>query len=409
MNTILLRNLIKIRWIAIFGQILAILFVSFVIKIQIPFFETLSIILLSVFVNFYSYYEERKNKSISNEKAFSYLLFDTLQLGFLLFLTGGIINPFSILILAPVITSASYLPALMTVILSTISIIIIILLNFYFIPLDLGPKFYLPEIYSFGLISALIITVIFIAIYAYLFASSSRQISNALSISKLQILNQKKMTEVGSLSAAAAHELGTPLNTIFLILNDLLKEKKLIEDKNIVKDIILLKSQAERCKEILQRFSKNPLKLKDKFLDKVKISDLIKINFDKFNKNKKLILEIKSLDSEPEIIYKDEIMYALGNIIQNAIFYSVSKTKVELNYQKSIVNIIISDDGSGFSKDIIDKLGEPYISKNNNGMGLGIFIAKNLIENMGGNLSFYNSKDNHAIVEIIFDNSILEI
>ena len=409
MNTILLGNLIKIRWIAIFGQVLAILFVSFVIEIKIPFFETLLIIFLSVAVNFFSYYEERKNKSISNSKAFSYLLFDTLQLGFLLFLTGGIINPFSILILAPVITSASYLPALMTVILSTISILIIILLNFYFIPLDLGPKFYLPDIYSFGLISALIITVIFIAIYAYLFASSSRQISNALSISKLQILNQKKMTEVGSLSAAAAHELGTPLNTIFLVLNDLLKEKKLIEDQNIAKDIILLKSQAERCKEILKRFSKNPLNLKDEFLDKVKISDLIKINFDKFNKDKKLILEIIPSDYEPEIIYKDEIMYALGNIIQNAIFYSVSFIKVQLNYQKLIVTIIITDDGNGFSKDIIDKLGEPYVSKNKNGMGLGIFIAKNLIENMGGNINFYNSKDNKAVVEIIFDNSILNI
>ena len=408
MNTILLGNLIKIRWIAIFGQVLAIFFVSFVIKIQIPLFETLTIILLSVAVNFYSFYEERKNKSISNTKAFSYLLFDTLQLGFLLFLTGGIINPFSILILAPVITSASYLPALMTVILSTISIIIIIILNFNYIPLDLGPKFFLPNLYSFGLVAALIITVIFIAIYAYLFASSSRKISNALSVSKLQILNQKKMTEVGSLSAAAAHELGTPLNTIFLILNDLLKEKKLIEDKNIVKDIMLLKSQAERCKEILQRFSKNPLKLKDNFLEKVKISDLIKINFDKFNKNKNLVLKINPSDSEPEIVYRDEIMYALGNIIQNSIFYSINITKVELNYEKT-VNIIISDDGNGFSKDIIDKLGEPYVSKNNQGMGLGIFIAKNLIENMGGSLDFYNSKDDNAVVEINFDNSILNI
>ena len=409
MNTILLGNLIKIRWIAISGQIIAIFFVSYVIQIKIPFFETLAIILLSVALNIYSYYEERKNKSISNTKAFSFLLFDTLQLGFLLFLTGGIINPFSILILAPVITSASYLPALMTVVLSTISIIIIAILNFYFVPLNLGPKFYLPDIYSFGLVAALIITVIFIAIYAYLFASSSRKISNALSVSKLQILNQKKMTEVGSLSAAAAHELGTPLNTIFLVLNDLLKEKKLVDDKNIVKDIILLKSQAERCKEILQRFSKNPLKLKDKFLEKVKISDLIKINFEKFNKNKKLVLKIIPSNNEPEIIYKDEIMYALGNIIQNAIFYCYNTISVEITYQKECVKIIISDDGSGFSKDIIDKLGEPYISKNNHGMGLGIFISKNLIENMGGNLNFYNSKDNNAVVEIIFDNSILNI
>ena len=409
MNTILLGNLIKIRWIAIFGQILAICFVFYFINIQIPFFETLIIIFLSVALNFYSYFEERKNKSISNIKAFSFLLFDTLQLGFLLFLTGGIINPFSILILAPVITSASYLPALMTVVLSTISIVIIIILNFYFIPLDLGAEFYLPEIYSFGLVASLIITVIFIAIYAYLFASSSRKISNALSISKLKILNQKKITEVGSLSAAAAHELGTPLNTIFLILNDLLKEKKLIDDKNIAKDILLLKSQAERCREILQRFSKNPLKLKDNFLEKVKITDLIKINFEKFNKNKILIIKKIKLDDEPEIIFKDEIMYALGNIIQNAIFYSKKNVTAELNYNNSQVRIFIKDDGNGFSKDIIDKLGEPYISKNKQGMGLGIFIAKNLIENMGGKINFFNSKDDNAVVEIIFENSILNI
>ena len=409
MNTILLGNLIKIRWIAIFGQIFAILFVTYLINIQIPLIETLLIILFSVFVNFYSYFEERKNKTISNFKAFSFLLFDTLQLGFLLFLTGGIINPFSILILAPVITSASYLPALMTVILSTISIFLIILLNFYFIPLDLGSDFYLPEIYSFGLVSSLIITVIFIAIYAYLFASSSRKISNALSVSKLQILNQKKITEVGSLSAATAHELGTPLNTIFLILNDLLKEKKLNEDKNIVKDIILLKSQAERCREILQRLSKNPLKIKDKFLEKVELTDLIKLNFEKFNKNK--ILKIKRNDNmnEPKITYKDEIMYALGNIIQNAIIHSKKIVRVEINYSNENVKITITDDGSGFSKDIIDKLGEPYISKNNQGMGLGIFISKNLIENMGGNLNFYNSKEENAVVEITFDNSILNI
>ena len=409
MNTILLGNLIKIRWIAIFGQILAIFFVTYIFKIQIPLYATLSIILLSVIVNFYSYFEERKNKTISDIKAFLFLLFDTLQLGFLLFLTGGIINPFSILILAPVITSASYLPALMTVILSTISIMIVILLNFYFIPLDLGQQFYLPDIYSFGLVSSLIITVIFIAIYAYLFASSSRKISNALSVSKLQILNQKKITEVGSLSAATAHELGTPLNTIFLILNDLLKEKKLIEDKNIVKDIILLKSQAERCKEILQRLSKNPLKIKDKFLEKVKLSDLIKINFEKFNKDKILKLKKTLVTDEPEIVYREEIMYALGNIIQNAIFHSKNNVTVKIIYTDFSVTIIITDDGNGFSKEIIDKLGEPYISKNTEGMGLGIFISKNLIENMGGKLSFYNSIDENAVVEIEFDNSILNI
>ncbi len=409
MNTILLGNLIKIRWIAIFGQLLAIFFVTFFLEIQIPFFEALIIIFISIIINFYSYLEERINKTISNTKAFLFLLFDTLQLGTLLFLTGGIINPFSILILAPVITSASYLPALLTVILSFISILIIILLNFYFIPIDLGEELILTQIYNVGLVSSLIITVIFIAIYAYLFASSSRKISNALSVSKLQILNQKKITEVGSLSAAAAHELSTPLNTIFLILNDLIKEKKLKEDKNIIKDIILLKSQAERCREILQKLSKNPLKLKDKFLEKVKITDLIKINFEKFNKEKKLKIIDNSKNNEPKITFKDEIMYALGNIIQNAIYYSSDLVVAEIVYLKKNITIKISDDGIGFPRDIIDKLGEPYISKNKQGMGLGIFIAKNLIENMGGNILFYNSKDNNAVVEITFDNSILNI
>ena len=409
MNTILLGNLIKIRWIAISGQFLAIFFVSFILEIKIPFIEALSIVLFSVAINFYSYLEERKNKTISNTKAFLYLLFDTSQLGILLFLTGGIINPFSILILAPVITSASYLPATLTVILSSISIMMIITLNIYFIPLDLNENFIIPEIYNIGLVLSLIITVIFIAIYAYIFASSSRKISNALSVSKLQILNQKKITEVGSLSAATAHELGTPLNTIFLILNDLLKDKKLNQDENTFKELLLLKSQAERCKEILQKLSKNPLKLKDKFLDKVKISDLIKINFDKFNSNKYLSIVENTESNEPEIIFKDEIMYAIGNILQNAIFYSKSKINVEINYFKNYVNIKISDDGKGFPKDIIDKLGEPYISKNNQGMGLGIFIAKNLIENMGGKIEFYNSNANNAIVEIQFDNSILNI
>ena len=142
MNTILLGNLIKIRWIAIIGQLIAVIFVAYVLKIKIPIFEAILIIFTSIAVNFYSYFEERKNKTISNIKAFSYLLFDTLQLGILLFLTGGIINPFSILILAPVITSASYLPALLTVILSSISIITIVILNFFYIPLNLGKKFF---------------------------------------------------------------------------------------------------------------------------------------------------------------------------------------------------------------------------------------------------------------------------
>ena len=407
MNTILLSNLIKIRWIAIIGQFFAILIVHFLFKINILILGSLVVVLFSVFVNLFSYFLQKKANKISDKLVFLFLLYDTGQLGILLYLTGGIFNPFCILVIAPVIISASYLPVFWTIILSFFSIILILLINLIYIPIEWQGIFLTPNIYKQGLVFALIITIIFIAVYAYLFASSSRKISAALSETKLQLSNQKKITEVGSLSAAAVHELSTPLNTIFLILNDFQKNKKLIKDLDILKDIKLLKSQAERCKEILLRLSKNPLNLKDTFLKKTKISDLIKINFEKFNTNKKLKVISFNKNEELEIIFKDEIMYALGNLIQNSVIYSNKLITVKIDFDKIHYIIQISDDGAGFPKDILDRLGEPYVSKNSKGMGLGIFISKNLIENLGGTILFYNSKKNNAIVEIKLNKDIL--
>jgi len=407
MNTILLSNLIKIRWIAIIGQLLTILLVNYFFNISILILECLFVVLLSIFVNIFSYFVQKQNNKISDSKAFLLLLFDTSQLGLLLFLTGGIFNPFAILILAPVIISASYLPVFWTILLSTFSIFLILIINFNFIPLNLNQQFFVPDIYNHGLIISLIITIIFIAVYAYLFANSSRKISQALSETKLQLSNQKKITEIGSLSAAAVHEFSTPLNTIFLILNDLLKEKILIKDKNLLKDVELLKSQAERCKEILLKLSKNPHNLRDNFFEKIKIVDLIKLNFEKFNTNKKLIISNLIKGEDAKIFFKDEIMYAIGNIIQNSIIYSKRLVSVEIKILYNELILTIADDGDGFSREIIDKLGEPYVSKNKKGMGIGIFIAKNLIENMNGNVLFYNSKENQAVVEIKFNKSIL--
>ena len=407
MNNILLSNLIKIRWIAITGQLLAILIVYNLLKINILIFESLFVVFFSVIVNIFSSLLQKKDNKISDKQAFLFLLYDTGQLVLLLYLTGGVFNPFCILIIAPVIISASYLPVFWTIILSFCSIILILFINIIYIPLEWQGIFLIPNLYKQGLLFALIIAIIFIAVYAYLFASSSRKISAALAETKLQLSNQKKITEVGSLSAVAVHELSTPLNTIFLILNDFLKEKKLIKDLDILKDIELLKSQAERCKNILLRLSKNPLNLKDTFLKKTKISDLIRLNFEKFNTKKNLKIFNLNNIQEPEIIFKDEIMYAIGNLIQNAILYSKKLVIVKLNFDKSSFYVHISDDGPGFPKDILDKLGEPYVSKNKSGMGLGIFISKNLIENLGGKIFFYNSKKNNAIVEIKLNKAIL--
>ena len=407
MNTVLLINLIKIRWIAIVGQLTTLFTIFFVFNFTIPLTECLIVVALSILVNFYSYFIQRANPTLTDKKTFLFLIFDISQLVGLLFLTGGVFNPFVVLILAPIIISASYLSALWTILLSLYSILLILIINFNYIPLNWEQNFITPTIYNIGILTALIITIIFIAIYAYLFASSARKISRALTATELKLSNQKKTTEVAYLSAAAVHELSTPLNTIFLVLNDLLKEKILITNSVLIKDIELLKSQAERCKEILLRLSKNPQNLKDNFFEKIRIIDLIKLNFEKFNDNKKLILNNDGFNKENKILFKDEVNYALGNIIQNAILYSKVEIKIFLKVNKSVFTIKIEDDGDGFSRDVLDKLGEPYISKNKKGMGLGIFIAKNLIENMKGNIIFYNSNNNGAVVEINFDKTIL--
>ena len=406
MNIILLTNLIKIRWIAIFGQLSAIFFVNYILEINLLVFECIAIIMLSAFINVCAYFFQKKLK-ISDEIFFLFLLFDTTQLGVLLYLNGGILNPFSILILAPVIISATYLKSNWTVFLSLYSILLVIIIKFYFIPLSWTDNFIIPDLYNNGLLTSLIVTIIFIAVYAYLFASSSRKISEALSETKLQLNNQKKITEIGSLSAAAVHELSTPLNTIFLILNDLLKEKVLIHNKNLLKDITLLKSQAERCSNILLSLSKNPQALQDNFFEKIKIEDLIKLCFDKFNTDKVLNIEFKNTNRNVTILYKDEINYAFNNIIQNAIQHANTKVLVKITKNLRNLSIKITHDGIGFSRDILDKLGEPYINKNNKGMGLGIFIAKNLIENVKGKITFYNSDSGNAVVEMQFQETIL--
>jgi two-component system, sensor histidine kinase RegB len=406
-STVLLVNLIKIRWIAIVGQLIALFTIFFIFNFTIPLTECLFVVLLSILVNFISYFIQRGNSTLTDKKTFLFLLFDISQLVGLLFLTGGIFNPFVILILAPIIISASYLSAFWTILLSLYSIVLILIINFNYIPLNWEQKFITPSLYNIGILVALIITIVFLAIYAYLFASSARKISSALSATELKLSNQKKTTEVAYLSAAAVHELSTPLNTIFLVLNDLLKEKVLVTNSVLIKDIELLKSQAERCKEILLRLSKNPQNLKDNFFEKIRIIDLIKLNFEKFNDNKKLILNNDDFNKESKIYFKDEVNYALGNIIQNAILYSKLEIKILLKINKNDFIIKIQDDGDGFSRDVLDKLGEPYISKNKKGMGLGIFIAKNLVENMKGNIIFYNSSNNGGVVEIKFDKTIL--
>ena len=402
-NNILLNNLIKIRWIAIIGQLTAILLVYFYFEIQIPILFCLLIVIISILVNVLSFFSKKNNYYLSDNEAFYFLLFDTSQLAILLYLTGGIYNPFCLLLIAPLIISASYLRLIFSIILSSFSILIVIIINFYYVEIKWPENFIVPTLFTYGLIISLIISLIFITIYVYIIANSSRNISKALNQTRIALFNQKKLSEIGSLSAAAVHELSTPLNTIFLILNDFQKNDILYNNAEIKKEVDLLKSQAERCKEILLRLSKNPQNLKDNFFDKTTLSNIVKINFDKFiNRKIKLIVNMLTNDSEPIIEFKDELIYGIGNIIQNAIQHTKKIIEVNISWKNDNMKVEIIDDGKGFSREILDKIGSPYISNNKKiGMGLGIFIAKNLIENINGEILFLNhKKTTGAIVEI---------
>ena len=192
MSTVLLTNLIKIRWIAITGQLITLFTIFFVFNFTIPLRECLAVVLLSIFVNFYSYFIQRGNSTLTDKKTFLFLLFDISQLVGLLFLTGGVFNPFVVLIIAPIIISASYLSALWTILLSLYSIVLILIINSNYISLNWEKEFITPSLYNIGILVALIITIVFLALYAYLFASSARKISSALKAVELKLSNQKK-------------------------------------------------------------------------------------------------------------------------------------------------------------------------------------------------------------------------
>ena len=411
-NNILLSNLIKIRWIAIIGQLFAILLTFFYFRIQILIIPCLFVVLLSTLVNILSLFIKKKDDYLTDKEAFFFLLFDTFQLALLLYLTGGIYNPFSLLLIAPLIISASYLHFIFSVILSSSSILIVIIISFFFIEIDWPGKFIVPNLFTYGLLLSLIISLIFIAVYVYIFASSSRNISKALNQTQTALFNQKKLSEVGSLSAAAVHELSTPLNTIFLILDDLRSNKLVCKSSKIKREVDVMKSQAERCKNILLKLSENPQNLKDDFFDQTTLSNIIRMNFDKFNnKNIKLNISILKKDIEPKILFKDELMYGIGNIIQNAIQHSYKEIKINISWSNLHINIEIIDDGDGFKKEVLDKIGTPYASNTKkNSMGLGIFIAKNLIENIGGKIYFKNNANtNGSVVNVELNDNILKI
>jgi two-component system sensor histidine kinase RegB len=416
-----LQTLIRLRWVAIAGQTVAVLLVHYGLGLTLPFAACMAVIVASALSNVGLQIYFPPSKRIRSYHAMLMLGFDILQLTALLYLTGGLQNPFSLLIVVPVAVSASTQPLRITVVLCTLALACASALILFHLPLPGTPTHFnqLPLLYRFGLWSALVCCIVFLATYAWRTAQETRLMSDALAATELLLAREQKLSALDGLAAAAAHELGTPLSTITLVSKELLRE--IPEDSPWREDILLLRGQALRCGEILSRLTKNT-GATDLVFSTMSLGHLIEevvAPFRTFEKN----IEVRMLKSpakngkaeaEPVISRNPGLIYALSNLVENAVDYAHSKVEIMADWSRDDITLSITDDGPGFAPHIFGRLGEPYVTTrprfseleeitDSGGMGLGFFIAKTLIERSSGSLMLDNRDfpESGAVVRVI--------
>ena len=411
-ENIKLETLTNIRWIAITGQLFTVCLVYFYYKFEFSFYWSVGAIFLSILLNiileFYKFYIQRLN----NFWASLSILYDLIQLSFLLYLTGGLTNPFSILILVPTTIAVTFLSKRSSVVIASVSIFMLSILAIKHYPLP-GPAIVLPKHYLLGLWASLTIGIIFLGNYAYSITIEDRKRSKAFDNLEKALSRERELKSLGGLAAAAAHELATPLGTITLVIEDL--KKQLGKNPKFKNDVELLNSQIKRCKVILKDLSTDPNK-QDSFIENVTFKNLIQEIIFSFEipKNKNIKIIDRELENNFMVTRKIELIYAMRNIIDNAIKFAEKKIEIEVLNKDKKIELNVSDDGIGFSQDIVQKLGEPYVksslvAKNKRGLGLGIFISKTLLERTGAKVLFKKSNLGGALVNIIWKESTLKI
>ena len=411
-ENIKLETLTNIRWIAITGQLFTVCLVYFYYKFEFLFYWSVAAIFLSIVLNivleFYKFYIQRLN----NFWASLSILYDLIQLSFLLYLTGGLTNPFSILILVPTTIAVTFLSKRSSIIIAAVSIFMLSILAIKHYPLP-GPAIVLPKHYLIGLWASLTIGIIFLGNYAYSITVEDRKRSKAFDNLEKALSRERELKSLGGLAAAAAHELATPLGTITLVIEDL--KKQLGKNPKFKNDVELLNSQIKRCKVILKDLSTDPNK-QDSFIENVTLKNLIQEIIFSFEipKNKNIKIIDRELENNFMVTRKIELIYAMRNIIDNAIKFAEKKIEIEFLNKDKKIELNVSDDGTGFSQDIIQKLGEPYVksslvAKNKRGLGLGIFISKTLLERTGAKVLFKKSNLGGALVNITWKENSLKI
>jgi len=390
---------ITLRWIGIIGQLVAVNFVYFFLNFNFDFVTSNLIIFLGILSNLYLIFIYKKTQ-LSDRSAFLFLFIDILQLGILLYLSGGITNPFVIFILIPSVFSSSNLSFRTNTLLVILTIIIILFLTFYYedLPINLNSDFHNNHYFYYSIPVSLLIALVFLNYFAMTFGTQSRLRKEALGKMEEVMAKEHELLSLGGQAAAAAHSLGTPLSTITIITHDLMKQFK--GQKDLEKDIELLNSQVERCNEILKRLTLNPVE-EDEFIDKdISIRDYLNEILTSFKEiSKKNFIFNFDQDSNPKIISKSiEIVYGLRNFIGNANKFAENNIFINLKSDSEITEITIEDDGIGYPRDIISKIGEPYLKSNyskdktKEGLGLGLFIGKTLLEKNFASVNCRNSK-----------------
>ena len=389
---------INLRSIAIIGQLITVNMIYFIFDFKFDLTLANLIILIGILSNFYLLYIN-KNTQLLDKIAFLFLLIDILQLSCLIYLTGGIINPFSIFLIIPTIFSSSNLGFKSNFLLVIITIMIIIFLTFFNQPLPypINEHFHVDSYYYYSIPISLIIALIFLNYFALTFGKESRIRKEALNKMEEIMSKEHELLSLGGQAAAAAHSLGTPFSTIKIISSDLLKQFK--ENADVKKDLDLLLSQIERCSEILKRLTLNPT-IEDNFIDRdLTIVDYVNEIIKSFRKisDKEFIINFDQYSNLLNITKSIEIVYGLRNFIGNANKFSKSKIFINIKSNNDITEVKIEDDGEGYPNDVLRRIGEPYIKsykssiKSKSGLGLGIFIGKTLLEKNYANILCKNS------------------
>ena len=401
------KTLVTLRWMAVIGQFITISIVYFIFEFKFPFYLCLVAIFIGATTNIYLQFYFKENQ-LNNFSSTFFLFYDLFQLGALLYLTGGVTNPFAILLVIPAIVSSTLLTLRSTLNLSILTIIILIFLTIYYEPLPHSESlhFHVPDYYLYAIPFAIIIGLIFLTYFGFRFGAESRKRTEALNKLELILAKEHELESIGLQAAAAAHSLGTPLSTITVVAKEL--EKEIGNNLKYKKDINLLISQVKRCSEILKNFSQDQLK-EDNFLKNIKIQDLLDEIVRSFNEisEKRISLLAEKNEINPQIERTLEITYGLRNFIGNAVKYSNSFVEINLKSDNKITEVIVIDDGPGFSEDITDVLGEPYIRSKNkiismkSGLGLGTFIGKTLLERMKAKIEFTKSPKTKGAMVII--------